>query len=247
MEEKVVRKFKGIWIPKDIWLDTRLSPLEKVILLEIDSLDGDDGCFASNSYLAKFCQCSDRKVSETVTKLIKLGYVEKKLINGNERILYSKVEESSTPPRRKFYPPLEESSTPSNQYNNNIYNSNNSIDVVVNINIIETAEKEFGILTPIQIEMLYDFENQYGGDILLLAIKECSLHNVKNFAYLQKILRSWYGKSYEEIKKAIESYNSKTTKIVPHWIYEYENLKSNTATLSDEELKEFEELFSKKE
>ena len=52
------RDFKGIWIPKEIWLDERLNALDKIILAEINSLDGEDGCYASNQYLAEFCQCS---------------------------------------------------------------------------------------------------------------------------------------------------------------------------------------------
>ena len=56
------RKFKGIWIPQKIWLDKNLTPLEKIILLEIDSLDDEKvHCFATNKYLADFCQCSEKK------------------------------------------------------------------------------------------------------------------------------------------------------------------------------------------
>jgi hypothetical protein len=39
------RKFKGVWIPKDLWLDKDLSMHEKCLLIEIDSLDNDEkGC-----------------------------------------------------------------------------------------------------------------------------------------------------------------------------------------------------------
>lgn len=37
------RKFKGIWIPANVWLGTELSIIEKVLLAEIDSLDNDEG------------------------------------------------------------------------------------------------------------------------------------------------------------------------------------------------------------
>lgn len=41
-----IRDFKGVWIPKEVWLDTRLNALDKVILTEIDSLDnGERGCY----------------------------------------------------------------------------------------------------------------------------------------------------------------------------------------------------------
>ena len=70
------RDFKGIWISKQIWLDKKLNALDKVILSEIDSLDStEEGCYASNEYLADFCQCSPSKVSSSISKLIELNYI----------------------------------------------------------------------------------------------------------------------------------------------------------------------------
>ena len=36
------RNFKGIWIPKEIWLAEDLTMQEKVMLVEIDSLDDEE-------------------------------------------------------------------------------------------------------------------------------------------------------------------------------------------------------------
>lgn len=86
------RDFKGVWIPKEIWLDTKLNALDKVILTEIDSLDkGDDGCYASNQYIAEFCQCSISKVSKSISKLIKLDYIYVKKFDGRMRVLQSRL------------------------------------------------------------------------------------------------------------------------------------------------------------
>lgn len=86
------RDFKGIWIPAEVWLDERLNPLEKVILMEIDSLDcGEKGCYASNEYIAGFCQCSESKVAHAVTRLVELGYVSRKSFDGRQRILQSRL------------------------------------------------------------------------------------------------------------------------------------------------------------
>lgn len=86
------RDFKGVWIPKAIWLDDRLSALDKVILTEIDSLDqGERGCYASNKHIADFCQCSERKVSESVSNLIKYGYVRVQNFDGRQRELRSRL------------------------------------------------------------------------------------------------------------------------------------------------------------
>lgn len=84
------RSFKGVWIPSEVYLDERLNALEKIILAEIDSLDvGEKGCFATNQYIASFCQCSERKVTEAISKLIRFGYIRQENFNGRSRILRS--------------------------------------------------------------------------------------------------------------------------------------------------------------
>ena len=97
------RDFKGVWIPKEVYLDTRLTALEKIILVEIDSLDnGEDGCFASNDYLAEFCQCTNVKVSTSISKLVELGYLEKVGFDGRRRILKSRLKLSLRQTQTKF-------------------------------------------------------------------------------------------------------------------------------------------------
>lgn len=89
------RDFKGVWIPKTVWLDKRLSALDKMILTEIDSLASEErGCFASNAYIADFCQCSEAKVTKSISLLIKLGYLYVASFNGRQRELKSRL---STP------------------------------------------------------------------------------------------------------------------------------------------------------
>lgn len=89
------RDFKGVWIPKEVWLDGRLSMLDKGILAEIDSLDnGESGCFASNEHLAEFCQCSLTKVSTSISKLIELGYLTVASFDGRKRFLKSSLSKS---------------------------------------------------------------------------------------------------------------------------------------------------------
>lgn len=83
------RDFKGVWIPKEIWLDKRLNALDKIILIEIDSLDCGEGCFASNQYLAEFCQCSENKISRSVSLLVELGYLEIIKFDGRKRFVKS--------------------------------------------------------------------------------------------------------------------------------------------------------------
>jgi hypothetical protein len=93
--DKDTRDFKGVWIPKDVWLNPNLTFLEKGILAEIDSLSSEDkGCFASNEYLADFCGCSVTKVSLAISKLVDLGYIYLANFNGRQRELKSRLSKS---------------------------------------------------------------------------------------------------------------------------------------------------------
>ena len=74
MEE---RKFKGIWIPREIWITDELSLQEKVVLVEIDSLDDEEiGCYASNKYFADFFKLTNGRVSQIIKQLQQKGYID---------------------------------------------------------------------------------------------------------------------------------------------------------------------------
>ena len=60
--EKPSRDFKGIWIPKEIWESEQLSIMEKVLFVEIHSLDNERGCYASNRYFSEFFHVSERQI-----------------------------------------------------------------------------------------------------------------------------------------------------------------------------------------
>ena len=124
------RDFKGVWIPRTVWLDERLNALDKVILTEIDSLDnGERGCYASNKHIAEFCQCSETKVSTAISKLIKLGYITVQKFDGRQRELKSRLSNFERQGLKKCnseFQNLTESNTSNNtsintERNNNIY------------------------------------------------------------------------------------------------------------------------------
>lgn len=96
------RDFKGVWISKDIWLNDKLTAIDKILLAEIDSfcING-NGCSAGNEYFAEFCQCSEKKVSTSISKLVELGYIERVSFDGRVRILQSRLEKMSKQTRKK--------------------------------------------------------------------------------------------------------------------------------------------------
>ena len=69
------RDFKGVWILKELWLLRDLSLLEKVMLIEIDSLDNEKGCFATNDYFAEFFNLSKDHISKVINNLVKRGFI----------------------------------------------------------------------------------------------------------------------------------------------------------------------------
>src|SRR5260221_13520295 len=81
------RDFKGVWIPKEIWLSEKLSLMEKALFVEIQSLDNERGCFASNQYFADFFGISDRQIRTYVASLKTKGFVTVTVHDRNKRII----------------------------------------------------------------------------------------------------------------------------------------------------------------
>jgi hypothetical protein len=83
--EKLTRDFKGVWIPKDIWLSRQLSLMEKVLFVEIHSLDNEDGCYASNRHFAEFFDVSERQIQNVIAALKSKGFIFVTIKNRFER------------------------------------------------------------------------------------------------------------------------------------------------------------------
>lgn len=70
------RDFKGVWIPKEVWLNRELDLTEKALLIEIHSLDNEFHCIASNEYFADFLNCSVSTITRAIKHLKDLGFIE---------------------------------------------------------------------------------------------------------------------------------------------------------------------------
>jgi len=125
------RSFKGIWIPKEVWLSKDLTLQEKVFLVEISSLDNDNGCYASNGYFADFFGISKTRVSLVIKSLIDKGYIISNIIykEGSKEILKRVLKESYTPYLTKVKDPIQQKLKDNNTFNNttnNTYNNSGS-------------------------------------------------------------------------------------------------------------------------
>lgn len=71
-----VRQFKGIWIPAEIWLDRRMSLLEKALLAEIDSFTGNGKTFhKSNDTIMTEYNIGRSTISRAIKHLTDLGLI----------------------------------------------------------------------------------------------------------------------------------------------------------------------------
>ena len=88
----LTRKFQGVWIPADTWLDRGLSITEKVMLVEISSLQDDErGCYASNAHFAEFFDLSISRVSEIIIRLALNGLVTIEQIREGKRVIERRI------------------------------------------------------------------------------------------------------------------------------------------------------------
>jgi hypothetical protein len=84
------RDFKGIWIPREVWLHPSLKWYDKIVLMEVDSFTrrGAD-CFFSDKHLADFVGVSERSIRTSITRLIDEGLLEHQGFDGRKRFLRS--------------------------------------------------------------------------------------------------------------------------------------------------------------
>lgn len=88
MSTDTKRNFQGVWIPAAIWLDRSLSITEKVMLVEINSLETSDrGCYASNDHFSEFFGLSKSRVSELISGLASKDLVRVDLIREGKQIV----------------------------------------------------------------------------------------------------------------------------------------------------------------
>lgn len=86
------RAFRGIWIPAEVWLSQDMTLQEKVMLVEINSLQHPErGCFKSNRSLAEFFQLSISRVSEIIASLDRKGLVRVEIIRDGRQVIERRI------------------------------------------------------------------------------------------------------------------------------------------------------------
>lgn len=155
------RAFKGVWIPKSIWINTELTWMEKLFIVEIDSLDNKDGCFASNKYFASFFNLSAGRCSQIINDLKKKKYIsihyvkkdkviEKRVI----RILNTPIKNTKGGGIKNTKGGYLEYDEDNNTFINNTSHINNTPDSIESLSIFcpycfekNIVTKEYGLLS----------------------------------------------------------------------------------------------------
>ena len=92
--EKFEAHCKGLWLPMEVLKDKNLTLEDTAILMIIDALDSPERhCTASNEYIATCFGFTENRVSISISKLQKLGYLTKIGFDGRVRILQSNVKQ----------------------------------------------------------------------------------------------------------------------------------------------------------
>lgn len=97
-QETHQRTFKGVWIPAEIWDNNDLSWLEKCLWAEINALGTDEKpCFASNAYLSKMLQSTEKNISNMISKMRLKNMIKFLSYDGRTRKIVAIIP-TTTPP-----------------------------------------------------------------------------------------------------------------------------------------------------
>lgn len=78
------RDFKGVWIPKRLYMCKELNANHKFVLLEIYSLSKNGECYASNNHFANFVGLSSSSIDKIMAKLKELDLIKTVVIRNQE-------------------------------------------------------------------------------------------------------------------------------------------------------------------
>ena len=253
--EKNNRAFKGIWIPKEVWESKELTLQQKVMLVEIDSLDNEKGCYASNKYFSEFFGISSGRVSQVINELIDKGYLNAEYIKEDNQILGRILKIQSPPYPVKVFRKLNrgylENDEGGIKYskggylendkdNNIIYNNINN-----NNNIYDFLEQNFGrTLNSIEIEMIKEWNDN---ELTRYAIKQAVLNGKYNVKYINTILVNYKNNSITTVQQAQEDekkfkIRNKKIEHKPEWFdadIKKEEVETNENNEMEELLKDF--------
>ncbi|KYG28147.1 DnaD domain protein [Alkalihalobacillus trypoxylicola] len=206
------RDFKGIWIPRDIWLSNDLSTQEKVFMAEIDSLDNGPGCFASNKHFSEFFNLSKGRCSQIIATLEEKGFIKVKMQYSSDGKTVEK----------RFIKVVSKLTTPSKYskggYLENDEDRNTLLDLKEKeeetVNPFTFYQQNIGMLSPYETQTLTNYLDVDGvkEEVLILAIQQAVLNGKKNMRYIAAILNDWIKSNVTTVEQAQAKINEFSNK-----------------------------------
>ena len=221
-ENSLPRDFKGIWIPKEVWLDKRLTYFEKCLLSEIHSLDSPEkGCYAKNQYLMDFFGEKERTIQCGLSKLKNLGYIIYQDFDGRTRILRSNL----YPDKSLFNTPEVQDSAPQqcrNLHPSSVGSSIEPENIYKGIYEEKEINKEKGLAPlkprsspPSKRKSVKEESKEMASRVLITPSQHADL--VKRAKDDEKLVQQWYDRlSQWKIGKEIEG--GKDYSAITNWV-----------------------------
>ena len=169
------------------------------LLLIISSLCAKEGyCFASNSFLAEQFNVSEQSISDKIKKLERKNYIEIEYEKRGAEVISRKIRlrKNCIDDKTKIVPTIQQ-----NFKDNNISINNTSINNITIDTIYDYLEKNGFMLTPIQLEVVREWEDN---ELTRYAIKKAVLNNKFNINYIDKIIYSYKKDNITTVQQAIE-------------------------------------------
>lgn len=184
---KLIQLFEQspVVIPRKLLTDARrldLTPVEFSLIVHLLEMTGKGIVMPLPSELGKRLN-----IAENEARAVLLGLLQKELIaidpsNEGERYSLLPLFEALEDEQAK---PVQQS---------------------LNENIIHTFEREFGTITPFEIEQIVGWmtEDGFSEELIMAALREAKLRNVRNFKYMDKILRVWQDHNVASLEDIVE-------------------------------------------
>lgn len=207
------RKFQGVWIPAKYWLDEELKIVEVVFLTEINSLDNDQGCFASNKYFSEFFGLTAGRCSQIINGLVDKGYLSVKYDREGKQIkkrTLRVVNKLNTPIKNIKGGYLENAEGNNTSINNTRYKQERETHIE---NAFEAFSKTDATLNGFTRPQLIEAIDRFGDDVVTYAINQMAEQaTYPSFSFLSKKLNNYEDSGVKSVADA-EAFEKKRAEV----------------------------------
>ena len=180
------RQFTGVWLPRELLLDERLTAVDKILYAEIASF-GEKGCWKRSEELMELCRVKRDAFGASCKRLIKFGYItqsreygrmrRKSTLGFSQQSEKPAVEQSEKPAvEQSEKPAVEQSEKPAVHIDNTIDNTIDNINSEVSKKLLdllnEKTKRNFRILPRGYKETLKKFSLEEIGKALDILVDD---------------------------------------------------------------------------